>query len=80
MAKKLCIQNFTNGATGLAYEAGVEYDVPAATLKANPNYFQDGDGDTDSTEETTEETSEEATEEKSEDTDENKEAETAEDK
>ena len=76
MAKKLCIQNFTNGATGLAYEAGVEYDVPAATLKANPNYFQDGDGDTDSTEEATEE----ATEEKSEDTDENKEAETAEDK
>ena len=76
MAKKLCIQNFTNGATGLAYEAGVEYDVPAATLKANPNYFQNGDGDTDSTEEATEET----TEEKSEDTDENKEAETAEDK
>ena len=65
MAKKLCIQNFTNGATGLAYEAGVEYDVPAATLKANPNYFQNVDGATDSTEEATEE---------------NKEAETAEDK
>ena len=68
MAKKLCIQNFTNGATGLAYEAGVEYDVPAATLKANPNYFQNGDGDSP------------APEEKSEETEENKEAETAEDK
>ena len=25
---------------GEAYEAGVEYDVPAATLKANPDYFK----------------------------------------
>ena len=72
MAKKVCIQNFTNGATGLAYEAGVEYDVPAATLKANPNYFQEVEGG--------EAPAEEATEEKAEETEENKEAETAEDK
>jgi len=24
----------------VAYESGVEYDVPAATLKANPDYFK----------------------------------------
>ena len=40
MAKTTCIQNFTFGATGETYEAGVEYDVPAATLKANPDYFK----------------------------------------
>jgi len=39
MAKTMCIQNFSSG-DGVAYEAGVEYDVPAATLKANPNYFK----------------------------------------
>jgi len=39
MPKATCIQNFTFGATGEAYESGVEYDVPAATLKANPDYF-----------------------------------------
>ena len=40
MPKTTCIQNFTFGATGETYEAGVEYDVPAATLKANPDYFK----------------------------------------
>ena len=40
MPKATCIQNFTYGATGEAYESGVEYDVPAATLKANPDYFK----------------------------------------
>ena len=40
MAKTICIQNFTYGATGETYEAGVEYDVPTATLKANPDYFK----------------------------------------
>ena len=40
MPKTTCIQNFTYGATGETYEAGVEYDVPAATLKANPDYFK----------------------------------------
>jgi len=40
MAKTMCIQNFTFGATGETYEAGEEYDVPAATLKANPEYFK----------------------------------------
>ena len=39
MAKTMCIQNFSSG-EGVAYESGVEYDVPAATLKANPNYFK----------------------------------------
>jgi len=40
MPKTMCIQNFTYGATGETYEAGVEYDVPTATLKANPDYFK----------------------------------------
>ena len=39
MPKTTCIQNFSDG-EGIAYEAGVEYDVPAATLKANPDYFK----------------------------------------
>ena len=39
MAKATCIQNFSSG-DGVTYEAGVEYDVPAATLKANPDYFK----------------------------------------
>ena len=39
MAKTMCIQNFSSG-EGVTYEAGVEYDVPAATLKANPAYFK----------------------------------------
>ena len=40
MAKTMCIQNFTFGATGETFEAGVEYDVSPATLKANPDYFK----------------------------------------
>ena len=40
MPKIMCIQNFSFGATGEVFESGVEYDVPAATLKANPNYFE----------------------------------------
>ena len=44
MPKATCIQNFTFGATGEAYESGVEYDVPAATLKANPDYFEKQSG------------------------------------
>jgi hypothetical protein len=39
MPKATCIQNFSSG-EGVAYESGVEYDVPAATLKANPDYFK----------------------------------------
>jgi hypothetical protein len=39
MPKAMCVQSFSSGA-GVAYEAGVEYDVPAATLKANPDYFK----------------------------------------
>ena len=40
----MCIQHFTFGATGETFEAGVEYDVPAATLKANPDYFEKSAG------------------------------------
>ena len=43
MAKATCIQNFSSG-EGVTYEAGVEYDVPAATLKANPDYFEKQSG------------------------------------
>ena len=39
MAKATCIQSFSSG-DGMAYESGVEYDVPVATLKANPDYFK----------------------------------------
>ena len=39
MPKATCIQSFSSG-DGIAYESGVEYDVPAATLKANPDYFK----------------------------------------
>jgi len=41
MPKAMCIQSFSSGG-GVAYESGVEYDVPAATLKANPDYFKQG--------------------------------------
>jgi hypothetical protein len=44
MPKATCIQNFTFGATGETYESGVEYDVPAATIKANPDYFEKQSG------------------------------------
>ena len=43
MPKAMCVQSFSSGA-GVAYEAGVEYDVPAATLKANPDYFKKQSG------------------------------------
>ena len=35
-----CTQNVTFGATGEVYEAGAEYDVPAATLKRYGEYFR----------------------------------------
>ena len=43
MPNVTCIQNFSDGSV-MAYESGVEYDVPAATLKANPDYFKQSDG------------------------------------
>ncbi len=43
MPKAMCIQSFSSG-DGVAYESGVAYDVPAATLKANPNYFKKQSG------------------------------------
>ena len=39
MPKATCTQSFSDG-SGMAYESGVEYDVPAAVLKANPDYFE----------------------------------------
>ena len=39
MPKVTCVQSFSSG-DGMAYESGVEYDVPAATVKANPDYFK----------------------------------------
>ena len=39
MPKVTCTQSFSSG-DGMAYESGVEYDVPAAILKANPDYFK----------------------------------------
>jgi hypothetical protein len=43
MPKAMCIQSFSDG-SGIAYESGVEYDVPAAILKANPTYFEKQSG------------------------------------
>ena len=39
MPNVTCIQSFSDG-SGIAYQSGVEYDVPAAILKANPDYFK----------------------------------------
>ena len=39
MPKVTCVQSFSSG-DGMAYESGVEYDVPAATVKASPDYFK----------------------------------------
>ena len=67
MPKAICTQNFIYGATGETYERGVEYDVPAATLKANPDYFEKQAGTAenkmaDTGEDKSEEETEEATE------------------
>ena len=43
MPKATCVQSFSDG-SGMAYESGVEYDVPAAVLKANPTYFEKESG------------------------------------
>ena len=39
MPNVTCIQSFSSG-DGIAYQSGVEYDVPAETIKANPDYFK----------------------------------------
>ena len=54
MPKAMCIQNFSDG-EGIAYEDGVEYDVPAATLKANPDYFTKQSGTVENKQATTDE-------------------------
>ena len=43
MPKATCIQSFSSG-DGIAYESGVEYDVPAAPIKSNPDYFEKQSG------------------------------------
>ena len=53
MPKVTCIQSFSSG-DGVVYESGVVYDVPAATLKANPAYFKQGGRPTNKMAETTE--------------------------
>ncbi len=69
MPKVTCTQSFSSG-DGIAYESGVEYDVPAATIKANPDYFKQSGtaenkmadmGDDKSADEATEEVTEEPT-------------------
>jgi len=40
MPRAKCVQNVTFGATGEVYEAGENYDVPAATLKRYGIYFK----------------------------------------
>ena len=69
MPKAMCIQSFSSGG-GEAYESGVEYDVPAAILKANPDYFKqsgtaenkmEDTAEDKSADEATEEVTEEAT-------------------
>ena len=61
MPKVTCTQSFSSG-DGMAYESGVEYDIPAATIKANPDYFQQGGTAENKMEETTEDKSKEAAE------------------
>ena len=63
MPKVTCIQSFSSGG-GEAYESGVEYDVPAATVKANPDYFkQSGTAENKMADTTEDKSADEATEE-----------------
>ena len=56
MPKVTCTQSFSSG-DGMAYESGVEYDVPAATVKANPDYFKQSGTAENKMEDTTEDKS-----------------------
>ena len=40
MSQATCIQNVTFGATGVTYEAGKLYDVPADILSKYAEYFK----------------------------------------
>ncbi len=64
MPKATCTQSFSSG-DGMAYESGVEYDVPAAILKANPTYFgkQSGTAENKMADPTEDKSDDEATEE-----------------
>ena len=63
MPKATCIQSFSSG-DGIAYESGVEYDVPAAILKANRDYFkQSGTAENKMADTTEDKSADEATEE-----------------
>ena len=67
MPNVTCIQSFSSG-DGMAYQSGVEYDVPAATLKANPDYFkQSGTAENKQADTAEDKSADEATEEVSED-------------
>ena len=59
MPKVTCVQSFSSG-DGMTYEAGMEYDVPAATIKANPDYFKQSGTAENKMEDTAEDKSEEA--------------------
>ena len=39
MGKATCIKDVSFGATGAAYQAGKEYEIPAETLKLYGEYF-----------------------------------------
>ena len=62
MPNATCIQSFSDG-SGIAYESGVEYDIPAAILKANPDYFKQSGTAENKQADTAEDKSEEVTEE-----------------
>ena len=67
MPKATCTQNFSDG-SGMAYQSGVEYDVPAAILKANPDYFkQSGTAENKMADTAEDKSADEATEEVTED-------------
>ena len=59
MPNVTCIQSFSDG-SGIAYESGVEYDVPAETLKANPDYFKQSGTSENKMEDTAEDKSDDA--------------------
>ena len=62
MPNATCVQSFSDG-SGIAYESGVEYDIPAAILKANPDYFKQSGTAENKQADTAEDKSEEVTEE-----------------
>ena len=67
MPNVTCIQSVSDG-SGIAYESCVEYDVPAETIKANPDYFkQSGTAENKQADTAEDKSADEATEEVTED-------------